>query len=186
MVQFPLLVAGYHDGTDVSRKSLNFQPRITEIRTGSAIVGSRHLRSSTPFLRAIPRRAISFAWWAPTRGQFNFLVVQPLMGLVSSFLNQPAGGVPQRHSTNYLSTNALNLRFQRQKGAALRGPLKFSWSASLPVLRTGCGFGLLQPRSATGSGPLARILAVPLSGTMRPSPRFVWNTPLNETSEKAA
>jgi len=165
--QVPLRVCwAISDGQlNVSEIPLISRPGSPEIRSwiwpSSGISASR---SCTPLLlRAIPRRAISFALVGATGVVIQLLVVQALMGLVSLRFDQALPvAVLTAATTNYLINNALTFRFQRQKGRPAAGPAEVSLGGLLagPGER-GVASGLLQPRfSRPALGQLAGILVV--------------------------
>ncbi|MCT0203406.1 glycosyltransferase [Synechococcus sp. CS-602] len=167
---------------NVSEIPLNFQARITgDSKLDLAIVWDLGISIlHTLLLRAIPRRAISFALVGATGVVIQLLVVQALMGLVSLRFDQALPvAVLTAATTNYLINNALTFRFQRQKGAALlRGLLKFLLVASLPVLaNVGVASAFYSHVSADRLwAQLAGILVV-FVWNYAASSRFVWNTP---------
>jgi len=167
---------------NVSEIPLNFQARITgDSKLDLAIVWDLGISIlHTLLLRAIPRRAISFALVGATGVVIQLLVVQALMGLVSLRFDQALPvAVLTAATTNYLINNALTFRFQRQKGAALlRGLLKFLLVASLPVLaNVGVASAFYSHVSADRLwAQLAGILVVFVWNYVASS-RFVWNTP---------
>lgn len=134
----------------------------------------------TLLLRAIPRRAISFALVGFSGIAVQMLLIQGLMsGMLLPFERALPIAVVGAAISNYLINNALTFRFQRQKGVALlQGLLKFLLVASLPVLANvgvASTFYSLVSRN-TFWAQLAGILVV-FVWNYAASSRFVWNTP---------
>ncbi|MCT0219095.1 glycosyltransferase family 2 protein [Synechococcus sp. CS-1329] len=166
----------------VSEIPLRFQARMAgDSKLDLAIVWDLGVSIlHTLLLRAIPRRAISFALVGLSGVAVQMLVVQALMAAAGLAFRQALPvAVVMAASTNYLINNALTFRFQRQQGPALlKGLLKFLLVASLPVLANvgvASTFYNLVSRN-TVLAQLAGILVV-FVWNYAASSRFVWNTP---------
>ncbi len=160
---------------------LHFQPRVAGAsKLDLAIVWDLGVSIlHTLLLRAIPRRAISFA----VVGAIGVLVQlgsnQLLMAAGLPFSQALPPSVVVAATSNYLINNALTFRFQRQQGLSLvRGLLKFLLVASLPVVANvgvASTFYNMVSRN-TFWAQLAGILVV-FVWNYAASSKFVWNSP---------
>jgi dolichol-phosphate mannosyltransferase len=165
----------------VAEVPLTFQPRIAgDSKLDLAVVWDLGVSIlHTLLLRAIPRRAISFALVGASGVVVQLVMNHLLMGLGYSFEQALPPAVLVAASSNYLINNALTFRFQRQRGwNLLRGLGKFLVVASLPVLANvgvASAFYSLVSRDAFWA-QLAGIVVV-FVWNYAASSRFVWNSP---------
>jgi dolichol-phosphate mannosyltransferase len=165
----------------VAEVPLTFQPRIAgDSKLDLAVVWDLGVSIlHTLLLRAIPRRAISFALVGASGVVVQLVMNHLLMGLGYSFEQALPPSVLVAASSNYLINNALTFRFQRQRGwNLLRGLGKFLVVASLPVLANvgvASAFYSLVSRDAFWA-QLAGIVVV-FVWNYAASSRFVWNSP---------
>jgi dolichol-phosphate mannosyltransferase len=133
----------------------------------------------TLLLRAVPRRAVSFALVGISGVGVQLATTWSLMLLGLPFGRALPAAVIVSASSNYLINNVLTFRHLRLKGSALLiGLLKFLVVASLPILANVGLAGFFYQRIARDTlwAQLAGILVV-FVWNYAASSRFVWNTP---------
>jgi dolichol-phosphate mannosyltransferase len=133
----------------------------------------------TLLLRAVPRRAVSFALVGLSGVAVQLGASELLMLLGLSFGQALPLAVMASASSNYLINNVLTFRHLRLQGLALLGGLlKFLLVASLPMLANVGLASTFYDRVARDT-LLAQIagIAVVFVWNYAASSRFVWNTP---------
>lgn len=133
----------------------------------------------TLFLRAVPRRAVSFALVGISGVGVQLGTTCLLMLMGFPFAQALPAAVIVSASSNYLINNVLTFRHLRLIGPPLLiGLLKFLLVASLPMLANVGLAGLFYQRVARDT-LLAQIagIAVVFVWNYAASSRFVWNTP---------
>lgn len=133
----------------------------------------------TLMLRAVPRRAVSFALVGITGIGVQLLSSSLLMLAGLTFHQALPGAVLLSACSNYLINNSLTFRHLRLKGTALlAGLIKFLAVASLPMLANVGLAGIFYARVANDT-LLAQIagIAVVFVWNYAASSRLVWNTP---------
>ena len=166
----------------VAEVPLSFQPRLAgESKLDLAVVWDLGVSIlHTLLLRALPRRAVSFALVGTSGILLHLLVFAIMRRLVGLSFEQAQGlAVVCAASSNYLINNVLTFRAQQLRGRALLiGLLRFLLVTSLGmVANVGVSSAFYRQVSHPPLLALLAGIAVDFVWKYAASSRFVWNSP---------